>query len=255
MPRIWNGNDLTLRIPELGMRVDSAALIPEFAAQMLDSGLFSDTGATLIAPLDDLKQWLRAQDGGGEGTQVQELWDLLLGQEFKDRAKAKKEGVSFDLVEYELTQMSSDASYEHFDAAWVRKILALVVSEADPLQAFSKLEFVQDFSLSVSFMLPDPRKHPLFKLAEIEESLKRFGGRDLRAERSGALLLELGPRGFSPERKAAAGTGFVKVALADPRAGDETDASLSLAYPLELEGYFLMTFDALRRRLTLKEGA
>jgi hypothetical protein len=45
----------------------------------------------------------------------------------------------------------------------------------------------------------------------------------------------------------------VALGLADKRAGDLSDASVSLAYPRDLEGYFLLTFDTLRQQLTLKD--
>lgn len=265
MTRIWNGVDLSKHTPELGMRLDMADLIPEFAAQFFLSGLCVETDRLLFTPLDDLKVWLRTQASpGSEARLASEVRDLLLGQEEIDSAKAAKAGKAFDLVEYELTQMAADESYEQFDAEWAKKILMLALEEADALQGFSAEEFHQNFTLAVSFTLPDPRKHPLFKPADIEASLRKFGADDKliaralkaqgrRVETTGAVLLEFYRRGAERGPKPSGSTGFVAVALADSRAGDSTDVDLSLAYPLELEGYFLQTFDQLRKQLTLKD--
>jgi hypothetical protein len=261
--RVWNGVDLETRTPELGMRLDLADLIPEFAAQFLESGLCVETDRLLITPLDDLKAWLRTLSPGEPGLR-QEIRDLLLAQEEIDMAKALKAGEKFDPVDYELSQMASDESYEQFDVAWTKKILALALDEADVLQDFNAGEFHQDFTLAVSFTLPDPRKHPLFKPMEIEENLRKFGAEDKlvaralkaqgrRVECTGALLLEFYKRGRLRGLKSVGSTGFVGVGLGDSRAGDATDVDLSLAYPLELEGYFLQTFDQLRKQLTLKD--
>ncbi len=262
MPRIWNGHDISKEAPELGLRIDFASLIPDFASQFLESGLCAETERTLLTPLDDLKAWLR-QSKGGEELQKQ-VHEALLGQEDKDRAKAIAAGKKFDLVDYELEMMSGDESYEQFNPGWVRSILALVIEEADALQAFAKAEIKSDFSIAASFILPDPRKNPLLSPADIEASLRKFGADDKliarcfkaqgkRPEYSGAILLELGPRGVAPALPQAKDTGFVRVGLVDARAGDECDAALRLAYPLELEGYFLLSFDAARSRLTLKD--
>lgn len=263
MTRIWNGVDLSKNTPALGMRLDLASLIPEFAAQFFLSGLCAETEQILVTPLDDFKAWLRTQVPGESGLR-HEIRDLLLAQEEIDQAKAAKAGKAFDLVEYELTQMAADESYEQFDVTWAKKILALALEEADALQDFSVEEFHRNLTLAVSFSLPDPRKHPLFTQKEIEAKLREFGGDDKlaarvfkaqgkRPETTGALLLEFHKRGVALAPKPAGPTGFVSIGLADSRAGDAVDVSLSLAYPLEMEGYFLQTFDQLRKHLTLKD--
>jgi hypothetical protein len=263
MPRIWNGKDLEKEVPELGLRLDFASLIPEFADQLLMSGLCADTEHLLLTPLDDLKAWLRTQNPGEDGLK-HEVRELLLAQEEKDRTKAAAAGIRFDLVEYELTQMQADETYEQFNVEWARNILALVVEEADALQGWARAELDSNFSISLSFSLPDPRKNALLKPGDIESSLRKFGaddrmiartlkGQGKRPEYTGMLLLELADRGKARPPRPAGGTYFVSVGLADPRAGDHSDAALSLAYPKELEGYFLLTFDALRQQLTLKE--
>jgi hypothetical protein len=263
VPRLWNGVDLDKQVPELGMRLDMAALIPDFLAQFLDSGLCADTQHLLLAPLDDLKEWLRSQPPGEQGLK-HDIRKLLLEQEELDRARAEKAGQRFDLVDYELIQMSTDSSYEMFDVDWAKNIFALVLEEAEALQAFAAADFRQNFSQSLSFHLPDPRRHPIFKIEEIEAALKRFGADEKlcnrvlkgpkRPECSGALILELYKRGTErPDLPKAGPTCLVQVGLADARAGDWVDAALHIAYPRDLEGYFLMTLDALRKQLILKE--
>ena len=263
MARIWNGKDLDKETPELGLRLNFASLIPEFADQLVMSGLVADHDHLLLTPLDDLKAWLRTQNPG-EGGLKHEVREMLLGQEEKDMAAAAAKGERFDLVDYELTQMQADESYEQFNAEWARNIFALVVEEADALQAWSKEELGANFSMALSFTLPDPRRNALLTPAAIEASMIKFGADKKMIERifqapgkkpeyTGMLLLELAERGKALPPRPAGGTYFVSVGLADPRAGDASDAALSLAYPKELEGYFLLAFDALRQQLTLKE--
>jgi len=263
MPRIWNGKNLDDEVPELGLRLDFASLIPDFASQLLESGLVTDTEHLLLTPLDDLKAWLRTQNPGEAGL-LHEVRELLLGQELVDRAKAEKEGAHFDLVDYELGMMQADETYEQFNPEWAKNILGLVVEEADSLQAWSQAELKTNFSMALSFTLPDARKNPLLGVEAIEASMRKFGagetmiGRMLKnagkkPEYSGMLLIELAGRGMARPPRPAGSTYFVTVGLADARVGDSSDAVLSLAYPKELEGYFLLSFDALRQQLTLKE--
>jgi hypothetical protein len=263
MSRIWNGKDLDQETPELGLRLDFASLIPEFADQLLMSGLCGDTEHLLLTPLDDLKAWLRTQNPGEDGLK-HDVYELLLAQEQADRTKAAAAGTHFDLVEYDLGQMQADETYEQFNAVWARNIISLVVEEADALQLWSKLEIETNFSISMSFSLPDPRRHPLFSPAFIESALRKFGANDALIDRTihgkgkhpeytGMLLLEFADRGQARPPRPAGSTYFVSVALADNRVGDLSDAALSLAYPKELEGYFLLTFDTLRQQLTLKD--
>jgi hypothetical protein len=122
-------------------------------------------------------------------------------------------------------------------------------------------------ALAASFQLADPRKNPALSREAIAAALLAHGnagaakalheGRAPKMEMSGAFQLDLGaPASAGPDLQRRNGVGFVRVPIADPRAGDETLAWLSLAYPLESEGYFLLTFDALRQALALKgEGA
>jgi hypothetical protein len=263
MPRIWNGKNLDLETPELGLRLDFASLVPEFVSQVLSSGLCADTEHLIFTPLDDLKAWLRTQTPGEAGLKY-EVRELLLAQEAKDRAQATAEGRRFDLVEYELGLMQEDETYEQFNARWARDIFSLMIEESDALQTWSKAEIGSNFSLSMSFNLPDPRKHAILLEDEIETSLRLFGandklvGRTLKGlgkqpEYTGMLLLELADRGKATPPKSIQGTAFVSVGLNDCRVGDFSDASLSLGYPRELEGYFLLTFDTLRKQLTLKD--
>jgi hypothetical protein len=263
MARLWNGKDLDKEVPELGLRLKFASLIPEFADQLLESGLVVDTEHLLLTPLDDLKAWLRTQNPGEQGLKF-DVREMLLGQEEIDRAKAEKAGERFDLVDYELGQMRADESYEQFNPAWARQVLALVVEEADSLQQWSKAELGTNFSMSMSFSLPDPRRNSLLSPQSIEEGLRQFGadarlldrslrGKGTKPEYSGMLTVELADRGKARPPRPAGSTAFVTVGLMDPRVGDLSDAVLSLAYPIELEGYFLMSFDALRQQLTLKE--
>jgi hypothetical protein len=263
MNRIWNGKNLDFETPELGLKLEFASLIPEFASQLYLSGLCTDTDKILVTPLDDLKSWLREHPSNSPGI-VQEVASLLLGQEEKDRQAAAKSGQKFDLVDYELGQMQADASYELFNPEWLRDMLSLAVEEADALQGWAVAELKSNFSINASFSLPDPRKHPLFKSDEIEASLKAFGagpelldrvlrGKGRHPEYSGMLMMELCARDRTLSLKGTAETAFVRVGLADTRAGDLCDAMLHLAYPRELEGYFLMSFDRLRQQITLKK--
>src|SRR5581483_3981694 len=105
--RIWNGKDLDKEVPELGLRLNFASLIPEFADQLLMSGLLADHERLLLTPLDDLKAWLRTQNPGEAGLK-HEVREMLLGQEERDRAKAAAAGERYDLVDYELSQMQAD---------------------------------------------------------------------------------------------------------------------------------------------------
>ena len=72
-------------------------------------------------------------------------------------------------------------------------------------------------------------------------------------EFTGALDLELLPRGAAMSLPQSKETCFVRVGLEDARAGDSCDAALTLLYPRDLEGYFLLAFDGLRKSLSLKE--
>lgn len=261
---LWNGQDLAKVTPQLGFTLSSAQLIPGFVEQALGRDLFSRVEDTQITPLDDLKNWLR-QDPYRAGELVGQVHGLLLGEEDKARAQAVKAGVNFDVVGYELEEMESDPTYEAFDATWTGVILRLLLEEADELQAWSRRENGLDLAMAVSFQLPDPRKHPRFSPEQIVRALAEHGakpealqlmskGRKPPVELSGAFQIDLSASGEGPRWERKNGVGFVKVPCADPRAGDECVAHLSLAYPLEAEGYFLLTFDELRKDLTLKNA-
>lgn len=258
----WNGQDLTRGAPGLGFTLSSALLIPGFVEQALGLDLFVHPEDTQLTPLDDVKEWMRS-DPWRKGELFGRVGDALLGDERKARKLAEKAGAQFDPVGFELEQMEADPTYETFNAVWAADILRLVLEEADPLQAWSRRELAADFALGVSFQLPDPRRHPRLSREAIAAAMARHGaaaasqalaqGRAPKLELSGAFQLDLGAAdsaGPSLERRNS--VGFVSVPIADPRAGDETRAWLSLAYPLESEGYFLLTFDSLRQALALK---
>lgn len=262
----WNGQSLDGPAPSLGFTLASAHLIPGFVEQALASGLFANIQDSQVTPLDDIKDWIRS-DPYREGDLFGQVGDALLGAERTARKAAEKAGLEFDAVGFELRQMAEDATYESFSAEWAALILKLALEEADEVQGWSHREHGLDLALAVSFVLPDPRKHAQLSREAIAAALLTHGnvvaakalhdGRTPKIELSGAFQLDLGPRGSAgPTLGRVNKVGFVRVPIADPRAGDETVAWFSLAYPLESEGYFLLTFDALRQALALKgEGA
>lgn len=171
MPRFWNGKNLDTETPELGLRLEAAALIPQFCDQLLRSGLCDKTDELLFTPLDDLKAWLRQQQPSPDP----ELRELLLAGEEAEAKKAAAEGRRFDVVEYELEMMQEDDSFESFDISWAHHIFKVMVDEADALQAWALRELKSNFSMAMSFKLPEPRKNPVLGLESIEEALRRFG--------------------------------------------------------------------------------
>ncbi|HTB22904.1 MAG TPA: hypothetical protein VK914_09375 [bacterium] len=248
--------------PELGFTLSTGLLIPDFVEQALGLDLFARGEGAQLTPLDDLKEWMRS-DPWREGELFEGVGELLLGEERLARAAAEKAGAAFDLAGFELGQMEADPGYECFDPARAASILRLVVEEADALQAFNRKAHDADFALAVSFHLPDPRRHPRFSREAIARALAGHGmsaaealakGRAPRLELDGAFQVDLSAPGGGPVLERANGVGFLRVPCADPRVGDETVAHLSLAYPLESEGYFMLTFDALRQALSLKPG-
>lgn len=248
-------------VPQLDFTLSAALLIPDFVEQALGLDLFAQADDTQLTPLDDLKEWMRA-DPWRTGELFERAGDLLLGDERAARKAAEAAGVEFDLVGFELGRMEADSGYESFDPAWAASLLRLAVEEADALQAYSRKAHDMDFALAVSFQLPDPRRNPRFSREAIASALLAHGrtvpaqslaaGRAPHLELGGAFQLDLSAPGGGPSLERANGVGFVRVPCADPRAGDEAVAHLSLAYPLESEGYFLMTFEALRQALSLK---
>jgi hypothetical protein len=264
----FNGQRLDQGPPSLGFTLSTALLMPGFVEQALGlTDLFVHVDDTQITPLDDLKEWMRS-DPWRAGELFETCGELLLGEERRARKAADKAGAAFDLVEFELAQMDGDATYESFDPAWAARLLRLAVEEADAVQQWSRRAHGVDFALAASFQLPDPRKHTRFSRESIAEALLRdalepvpgslaaavAAGRPAHLELSGAFQMDLSAPGGGPSLARSNGVGFVRVPCADPRAGDETVAHLSLAYPLEAEGYFTKTFEALRQDLALKPG-
>jgi hypothetical protein len=262
----WNGQDLAKGTPSLGFTLASAHLIPGFVRQALEGGLFTDTLNTQITPLDDLKQWMR-EDPWREGELFGLMGDLLLGDEKKARKAAEKAGVEFDVVGFELEQMTADDSYESLTPEWAARCFELVVDEADAINAWSHRSHGLDLALAISFQLPDPGRNPKLSRESIGAVLARHGAskkavaavmanKKSGLEFSGAFQLDLCPRtgGKAPSFSRVNNVAFVTVPISDSLAGDETLAYLSLAYPIEAEGYFLLTFDALRQSLTLRDA-
>lgn len=247
--------------PSLDFTLSTALLIPDFVEQALGLDLFVHADDTQVTPLDDLKEWMRS-DPWRTGDLFERCGDLLLGEERAARKAAEKAGMEFDLVAFELAQMEGDAGYESFDPAWSASLLRLALEEADAVQAWSRKAHGVDFALAVSFQLPDPRQHRRFSRESIASALLAQGmkgpaaalaaGRAARLELGGAFQVDLSAPGGGPSLQRSNGVGFIRVPCADPRAGDDTVAHLSLAYPLESEGYFQMTFEALRLALALK---
>ena len=263
----WNGKNLLTETPDLGFTIASAQLIPAFVRQALETDLFHDTINTQVTPLDDIKQWMR-EDPWRAGELFGELSDVLLGDEKKARKVAEKAGVEFDVVGFELEQMTNDDTYESLTPEWAARCYELAIDEADAFNAWSQRTNRVDIALAISFQLPDPGKHKQLSREQIAAALATYGAekkaveavmnnRRSGLELSGAFQLDFSARigGKLPVFSRHNNVGFVQVPLGDPRAGDETLAYLSLAYPLESEGYFLLTFDSLRESLTLKKTA
>lgn len=262
----WNDQDLLKATPSFGFTIDSALLIPSFIRRALDTDYFYDKANTQVTPLDDIKQWMR-EDPWRAGDLFEQLSDVLLGDEKKARKVAEKAGVEFDVVGFELEQMNSDDSYESLTPEWAARCIELAVDEADAINAWSNRANGVDLALAVSFQLPDPGRHTLLSREEIAASLEKYGAKPKAVEAvlknkksglelSGAFQLDFAAKtgGKTPSFSRVNNVGFVTVPLTDQRAGDETLAYLSMAYPLESEGYFLLTFDGLRQSLVPKKS-
>ncbi len=235
--------------PRLGLL--SALLVPDFVEQALGTGLFAGVDDTRLAPLDDLKDWMRSE-GLREGEAFGRAADLLLAREREARRAAEREGRAFDLVEYELSLLDGDGDYESFGPREVGDLLRLVVEEADAIQAFSRRAYGADFSLSVGLRLPDPRRNPRLDASAVARALAGGGApKGRRLELDGAIQVDLSAPGAPPVLEERNGVAFLPVACDDPRVGDGTLAHLSLAFPVEARGYFLLTFEALARDLSL----
>lgn len=261
---VWNGQDLAKETPSLGFTLSTASLIPAFIEQALGRDLFVHANDTQITPLDDVKDWMR-ENPFRAGQLFEDVHAVLLGEELKARKLAEKAGVKFDPVGFELEQMEHDASFESFDPLWTRQIFALAIEESEEIQAWSRREHGVDFALAASFQLPDPRKHPRFNWEAQAGALATHGaakplieqvlkGRQAKAEMAGSFQLDFTDPGKAPSYERRNNVGFVRVPIADPRAGDGVIAHLALAYSLEAEGLFLQAFDALRQDLALKNA-
>lgn len=261
---LWNGQDLSKDTPSLGFTLSTAMLIPGFIEQALGRDLFAHVKDTQITPLDDMKDWMRVNPYRSGGL-FDEVFGLLLSEELKLRHHAEKAGQKFDPLDYELDQMDNDSTYESFDPHWTHRIFALAIEEAEDLQAWSQKEHGVDFALAASFQLPDLRKHPRMNWEACAAALAAYGapkatveavlkGKQPKLELAGSFQLDFTEPGKTPSFSRRNNVAFVRVPLADPRAGDGVHAHLSLAYSIEAEGLFLATFDALRQDLTLKNA-
>jgi hypothetical protein len=204
--------------------------------------------------LDDLKGCLRSLPShASEG--LESLREILLGLETEARKQTSLDGESFDLVAWELDQMDNDDTWETFEPEIARKILQVVLDEADDIAPQVERENGYPFFLSLGFHLPRPDKHPYMKEAEISGDLQTFSNGQKMAVDSqslqGALNLDF-YTGEAPDLIRSAETGIVRVATEDPRAGDKVKLQMSLVYPLKAEGYFLATFDAVSKAMRLK---
>jgi len=235
-----------------GLSLPAAAFIPEFLRQAYASGLFHGVQQTHLTPLDDLKNWMRS-DPWRAGELFGQVGEVLLGEERKAQKKAEKAGLAFDLTAFEIMQMEGDETYETFTPEWTAEIFKLALDEGDALLEWSLRELKCPFALAASFSLPDPKRHPRFKAAELSGTIAaQKAGKISGMDMQGAFQLDLCSPGVVPRFDTGQGVAFVRVELADPRAGDTSQAWLSLAYSLVNEAYFKMTFEALRQSLALK---
>jgi hypothetical protein len=255
---LWHKTNILETVPDFGVRPPLALQAPEFISQFLQSGYVQDHlgGAEgfPLTPLDDLKAWLRQiPPRAGEG--LEDLREILLGLETEARKQAELEGEAFDLVDYELNQMGEDDTWETFEPEVLRRLLQVVLDEADEIAPHLEREAGYPFFLSSGFSLPKPGRHPFMKEEEILVSLKAYtreaaGVPDSQAVQ-GALNLDFYVN-EPPLLARDSETGVVRVAFEDPRVGDKVKLQLSLAYPLKAEGYFLATFDAISKMMRLK---
>lgn len=260
MPELlWHDTNILETVPAFGVRLMSALQVPEFVSQFLQSGYVQDGqgGFELfpLSPLDDLKAWLRALPAGPSG-ELEELSDLLLGLETEARKQAEIDGEVFDLEEFELEQLDGDDTWETFEPEILRRVLELVLDQSDDLAPQIERESGYPFFLSVGFNLPRPEKHPYLKAGEIQKAMEKFSpGKAVSLDSQavqGALNLDFYTA--EPHRLARdAENGVVRLDLEDPRSGDKVKVQASLAYPLKAEGYFLDTFDAISKRMRLKD--
>lgn len=264
MKKLWRGTDIEAQVPELGLSLPFALLTPEFVVQFLATDFVRQDAAFNLSPLDDVRAWLRTE-GEAQGGHVEELAELLLSEEREARKVVAKAGGAFDLLDFEFLQMERE-DFENFPPPLVRRILEIVLEESDQIRPMVEKETLSPFSLSLSFSLPLPHRHHAMKEAEIAGHLAQYGAQPevLRrveqkkmapAELEAVLLFDLVGRGQAVPLQRTAESGVVRVPLGDPRTGDLTDLQLSLVYPVATEGYFLASFEAITRALSLKGPA
>lgn len=235
-----------------GLSLPAAAFIPEFLRQAYATGLFHDVQQTHLTPLDDLKNWMRS-DPWRAGELFGQVGEALLGEERAAQKKAEKAGLVFDLTAFEIEQMEGDETYETFTPVWTAEIFKLALDEGDALLEWSLRELKVPFALAASFTLPDPKRHPRFKASDLAATIAgQKTGKISSMDMQGAFQLDLCSPGVSPRFDTGQGVAFAGVQLVDPRAGDTSQAWLSMAYPLANEAYFKVTFEAMRKALALK---
>jgi hypothetical protein len=237
MSKIWRGIDIEKEVPEFGLKLPLALLAPQFLFQFLQSNLVRQE-PHLISPLDDLKEWLR-REGSKGGESRQELLEVLLGDEKEARLEATGNGQQFDQLEYDLERME-EPGWECFSAEECQRLLEDLLEDIDVCRPAIEAEGDgEPFSLSFSFGLPLRPKNP---------GQPRLDPIDL----TGMIQFDFAAPGKAPSLARTAETGIVRILVEDKRVGDASELQLSLAYPLEHQDYFLETFEALGKELSLK---
>jgi hypothetical protein len=218
---------------EFGLTLPFALLAPEFVVQFLQAPAVKAQLAFHLSPLDDVRTWLRAEgDRGGEARQA--LVETLLSEEKEERARARAEGRVFDLLDFEFSQMEREG-YDAFSLPELQQVLTIILDEADALRAAVEREAQTGFNLGVAFSLSGQAQ---------ERKSSDLGG---------MLNLDLVPHGQASLPEAGQEAGVMKVPISDPRAGDETDLVLSLAYPMAEQERFLQAFRSIAGDLSLKK--
>lgn len=259
MPELlWHKTNILEAVPDFGIRLPLALEATEFISQFLQSGYVHDGQGGVdgypLTPLDDLKGWLRVLPShSSEG--LEDLREILLGLENEARKQAGLDGAGFDLVEFELEQMDHDDTWEAFEPVVARRVLEVVLDEADEIAPQLELQTGYPFFLSLGFSLPRPDKHPFLKEAEITKALEDYSGGAKTSLDSqclqGAVNLDFFLK-EAPPLKRDAECGVARVPLEDNRVGDKVKLQLSVAYHLKAEGYFLAVFDGIAKSMRLK---
>jgi hypothetical protein len=259
MPELlWHKTNLLTEVPDFGVGLPLGLQAPEFISQFLQTGYVQDgkNGAEcfLLTPLDDLKGWLRGLPAGA-GEELEDLREILLSLEIEARKQSGLDGEVFDLVDFELDQMDHDDTWETFEPEVIRRVLQVVLDQADEIAPYLERETGYPFFLSVGFALPKPDRHPWMKKDDILAALKAYpylakGLPDSQGVQA-SIHLDFVVKD-RPVLARDAENGVVRVALEDARVGDRVSLQLSLAYPLAAEGYFLATFDAISSAMRLK---